>query len=257
MGIEVRQWTQSEGVLEVKVHCAKFADPAVKKSVIRLVDRLLGVKIDLTDFYASFDRDPKIGTLIREFKGVKPPRFPTMFEALVNAFACQQVSLNVGLLLLNRMATAYGSSIDVGGQKIFAFPSVHKLAKLHIGDLRNLGFSSRKSEYVIETAKLVSDQTVDLEDVARMDNTDAIDFLKQLKGVGRWTAEYALLRGAGRLDIFPADDVGGQNGLRNLLRLNKKLDYYDVNRIISKWQPYAGLLYFHLLLRRIKKNGWI
>ena len=79
----------------------------------------------------------------------------------------------------------------------------------------------------------------------------------KLKGVGRWTAEYVLLRGLGRLDIFPGDDVGARKKLAHFLRKKKPLDYDGVRRAVAGWQPYAGFVYFHLLLARIKKAGWL
>jgi DNA-3-methyladenine glycosylase II len=68
------------------------------------IDRLLGVRIDLRDWYRMADAHQRLRPLADRFRGVKPPRFPTVFETLVNAFACQQLSLVVGLELLNRLA---------------------------------------------------------------------------------------------------------------------------------------------------------
>src|SRR4051812_684300 len=61
------------------------------------------------------------------------------------------------------------------------------------------------------------------------------------------TAEYVLLRGLGRLHVFPGDDVGAQNNLARWLGRPRPLDYDGVNRAVEKWRPYAGMLYFHLL----------
>ena len=256
--ITVTQPRLSEGLLRVHLRAKKFASPAaVRQAASLVIDRLLGPKIDLNYFYRSFDKYPKIGMLIQEFRGLKPPRFPSVFEALVNAFSCQQVSLNVGLLLLNSLAVNYGRSMKVEGNRVYAFPTADTLAMLSDEELRKLGFSTRKSEYIIQTAKLVSNEKMDLESISGMNEREAIEFLSQLKGVGRWTAEYALLRGAGRIDVFPADDIGGQNGLRSLLTLGGNIDYNRVNRLTSKWQPYDGLIYFHLLLRRLKKGGYL
>src|SRR4029078_6353828 len=70
-----------------------------------ILDRLLGLRIDLTDWYRMAAGDARLRPLADTFRGMKPPRFPTMFEAVVNGFACQQLSLEVGLELLNRLAT--------------------------------------------------------------------------------------------------------------------------------------------------------
>jgi DNA-3-methyladenine glycosylase II len=69
-----------------------------------------------------------------------------------------------------------------------------------------------------------------------------------MRGIGRWTAEYVLLRGLGRLHVFPGDDVGAHNKLRRLFDIDTALDYDAVRRLVGRWYPYAGVVYFHLLL---------
>ena len=75
--------------------------------------------------------------------------------------------------------------------------------------------------------------------------------------MGRWTAEYVLLRGLGRTHVFPGDDVGARNNLQRWLQLAKPLDYQGVQRVLSRWDGYAGLVYFHLLLDRLAEAGHI
>ena len=75
-----------------------------RRQVRSIVERLLGLHIDLSEWYRLAHRDRRLAELADRFRGLKPPRFPTVFEALVNAFACQQLSLVVGLELLNRLA---------------------------------------------------------------------------------------------------------------------------------------------------------
>ena len=69
----------------------------------RALDRLLGLSVDLSPFAAMAAPDPLLAPLAARMRGLKPPRFPTVFEALVNGVACQQLSLSVGIHLLNRL----------------------------------------------------------------------------------------------------------------------------------------------------------
>ena len=82
-------------------------------------------------------------------------------------------------------------------------------------------------------------------------------FHNSVLGSKRWTAEYVLLRGLGRLDIYPGDDVGARNNLARFLGRRKPLDYQGVRRAVAGWQPYAGFIYFHLLLARIENADWL
>ena len=123
--------------------------------------------------------------------------------------------------------------------------------------LKSLGFSANKSQALIDVSSAIRDQRLNLGRWLKLDNQVALERLVKLKGVGRWTAEYVLLRGRGRLDIFPGDDVGARKKLAHFLGKKKPLDYDGVRRAVADWQPYAGLVYFHLLLARIKKAGWL
>ena len=75
--------------------------------------------------------------------------------------------------------------------------------------------------------------------------------------MGRWTAEYVLLRGLGRLEVFPGDDVGARNNLRRWLGLPDALDYAGVHDAVAPWQSYAGLVYLHLLVDRLAAAGHV
>jgi DNA-3-methyladenine glycosylase II len=76
-----------------------------------------------------------------------------------------------------------------------------------------------------------------------------------LRGVGRWTAEYVLLRGLGRINVFPGDDVGARNSLERWLHIRNKLDYERTQKVLSKWRGYGGLIFLHLLLKSLDEAG--
>ena len=57
------------------------------------------------------------------------------------------------------------------------------------------------------------------------------------------------------MNVYPGDDVGARNNLKRWLNLRKPLDYASVRRITARWQPYAGLVYFHMLLDRLAATG--
>ncbi|MGL5741436.1 MAG: hypothetical protein ACRCXC_02225 [Legionella sp.] len=66
-----------------------------------------------------------------------------------------------------------------------------------------------------------------------------------------------LLRGLGRIEILPGDDVVAQNNLQKLLHLEVKPDYKKVADLTASWSPYAGFVYFHLLLQKLHEKGVI
>lgn len=198
-----------------------------------------------------------IGPPAARLRGLRPPRFPTVFESLVNGVACQQLSLSVGIHLLNRLTVAHGRppAGDPAGAR--AFPDPEQIARLDPAELRRHGFSTAKARAVVEIARAIVSDDLDLEALRQLDDPTAVEQLTSLRGIGRWTAEYVLLRGLGRLHVFPGDDVGAHNKLRRLFDIEGPLDYESVRRLVARWDPYAGLVYFHLLLDSLSEAGLV
>jgi DNA-3-methyladenine glycosylase II len=223
----------------------------VKAALVPVLERMFGLNVDLDEFYRFAARDTRLGPLAERFRGMRPPRFPTAFEALVNGFACQQMSLTLGITLLSRLSQSYGLAAGEGNQTAHAFPRPENLAGLDLRALRPLGFSYQKSRAIIEAARAVCEGQLDLESLSTLPDDEAVERLEQLRGVGRWTAEYVLLRGLGRWHLFPGDDVGARNNLTRWLKLRKPLDYDRIKHVLARWKGYGGLIYFHLLLDRL------
>ena len=255
--VEVTQTGTSDKPILHITAAADTIGPGLKSTLTHALERMLGLRIDLSKFYQFAREDPKLHELTQRFLGLKPPRFPTLFETLVNAFACQQLTLIVGILLLNRLAIKCGLPFKKGGATVYTFPQSERVAQLHAETFRKLGFSRQKGRALAELAQGVTRKTLDLRSIESLDDEAALEQLYQLKGVGRWSAEYVLLRGMGRTNLFPGDDVGAQKKLRNLFRLRKPLDYEGVRRILDRWQPFGGLVYFHILLDGLLKEGYL
>jgi DNA-3-methyladenine glycosylase II len=229
----------------------------MQQGVTVALERLLGFRIDMAAFYSLASRDAALGPLVQRFRGMKPPRFATAFESVITAIASQEVTRTVGVLLLNRLAINYGAVVGNGHATAYAFPQAEDLATLHPAHLRQLGFSRQKGRAMVELARSISAEGLDLEALATLPDDEAIAGLRGLRGVGRWSAEYVLLRGLGRTHIFPGDDVGARTNLQRWLNLVKPLDYSAVHRVLERWRPYGGLVYFHLLLDQLAAAGFL
>lgn len=230
-------------------------DSQMQEDVELLVQRMLGLTIDLQAFYLLGSDDDPLTPLVEQFSGVRPPRFPSAFEALVNSVACQQVTLDLGILLLNRLSERFGMGFVDHGITLHAFPAPADLAETSVESIKQLGFSHQKARAIRDLATNVANKRVDLTSLESMTNKEAVEYLSTIRGIGRWSAEYVLLRGLGRLDIFPGDDVGAQNNLQRLFRLGGKPNYEEARQLTSRWHPYEGVAYFHLLLERLHSKG--
>jgi DNA-3-methyladenine glycosylase II len=259
VGTEISQTGLPERpIIQVLVNAPGGAlNPGTKARIMSVISQMLGTGVDMGEFYRLTMDNPQLDALARQFRGVKPPMFPTLFEALVNAIACQQLSLLVGIRVLGRLAESYGTSLMERNGAAYAFPDPENLAGLSPKSLQTLGFSHNKARAVIELACAIIEKRLDLGELVNLDNDAAAARLCKLYGVGRWTAEYVLLRGLGRLHVFPADDVGARNNLQRWLGLARPPDYDGVRSSISPWRDFGGLIYFHLLLKRLSEAGFL
>ena len=219
--------------------------------------RTFGIGEDLAPLYRFARHEPVLGPLVARYRGMRPPRFPTLFETLLNGFACQQVSLAACLHLLDRLAEAWGRDTSTLHPGIRILPLPEDLSNLDAEALRGIGFSRQKSRYIVGLARQLEGNPLALSHLSSMTDEAARTFLQQLPGIGRWTADYVLLRGLGRWHVFPAGDAGARGKLGNWLATGVSLDDAAVQRLIDSWQPFGGLVYFHLLLWDLEQRGLI
>lgn len=253
--IEVRQCGGSRSPrLHVEAR-AQWMPPDARGRITRELEILLGLRVNLRRFYRLAKSDPRLNKLSMRFMGLKPPRFPSVFEGIANGIACQQLSLHVGLILLNRLTEKTGLPFETPSVTRYAFPRAHDVLECPMRTLRRLGFSTNKAKALRQLSTDVVHGHFDLEGLAQLGNEQAMEHLLTVRGIGRWTAEYVLLRGVGRIDVFPADDVGARNNLSKWLSIKNPLNYDSVKRAVAKWHPYSGLIYFHLLLDSLAKTG--
>ncbi len=230
---------------------------AIQPIIAEKLRYMLGIDRKLETFYQLTQQDEYLLPLTKTFKGVKPPRFPTIFEALLNAIACQQITLDLGILLLNRLAQNYGKKFEDTTGVQYAFPTPEDFASVSEEEIKKLGFSYQKARTIINISQALVEKRLSFEDMEKLPNEEIVNRLTNIRGIGRWSAEYVLLRGFGRIDTFPGDDVGAQKNIMLLMRLDKRPDYEQIKKLTKKWNSYAGLVYFHLLLSKLQQKQWL
>jgi DNA-3-methyladenine glycosylase II len=239
---------------EIEVQLKAARPQIVKADVASIVTRMLGLERDLSDFYLLVRGDARMRELAERLRGMKPVRYATVFEAFANAVACQLVSLSAGMHVLNRLTEAFGARCEA----MRSFPAAAAVARSNPDALRALGLSRQKGEYLVRLAQLAIDpKDRDFASIEPLTDDDAIACLSKFRGVGRWTAEYVMLRGFGRINIFPGDDVGGRNKLFEWLGASGAPTYDGVATMLERWHPYGGLIYLHLIVNAVADAGHI
>lgn len=249
--------TETEPLLLVTLENNADVTPRIQRDIKLLVQKVLGLALDLQPFYVLAESNDVLAPLVKRFTGLKPPRFPTLFEALINAIACQQVSLEAAIQILSRFSERFGPQFDDGKNISHGFPRPEDLRNASEEDIKQVGFSRQKARSIKELAINPGNRDKDYSRLEKMKNEEIADYLSAMRGIGRWSTEYVLLRGLGRLDTFPGDDIGAQNNLKRLFSLDYKPDYEQTRSLTSQWRPYQGLVYFHLLLDRLQTKGII
>jgi DNA-3-methyladenine glycosylase II len=164
---------------------------------------------------------------------------------LCSSIISQQLSTKVAKVIYQRFLDLYGGKEPTPEQILATPPET----------LRGIGLSNAKTAYVQNVASFALEKGMDHKKLHKMENEDVITYLTGIKGVGRWTVEMLLMFAMHREDVFAFDDLGIQNamiGLYKLDRTDKKQFREDMTRISKKWSPYRT--YACMYLWRWKDN---
>lgn len=222
------------------------AAPKFKDQILveEYVSQWFDLYTDLKPFYAMANNDKLLGPLVEQFYGYRIVGQPDLFESLVWAVIGQQINLSFAYTLKQRFVESFGYREIAQNKTFYLFPKPEEVAKLNDADLLPLQFSKQKSKYVVEIAKTFVNQEVSKESIAKLSFEEAKQKLMSIKGVGNWTANYALMKTFRYPNAFPLEDAGVHNAIKNLKRMKEKPTLDQVRRIFKKykgWEAYATL----------------
>ncbi len=143
----------------------------------------------------------------------------------------QQLSTKVAAVFHQRFLDLYGGKD----------PSAKQIAATPFETLRGIGLSNAKANYVLNVSRFFIDEKITDSKLDKMTNEELIKYLSQIKGVGQWTVEMILMFTLGREDIFAVDDLGIQQAVCKLYKINpedKKAMKEKMLSVSKKWSPY-------------------
>ena len=178
---------------------------------------------DLDSFYALLNRHHKLAGLADRYFGLRLMGIPDLFEALCWCVIGQQINLTFAHSLKRQLVETYGNFLTYDSKRHYLFPDPGVLADLEVGDLKELQFSRQKAEYIIGIARDFRDGSLSKQKIANFDDTQQmLKRLKQIRGIGDWTANYALMKSLGRTDCITYGDTGLQSAVSKILGLERK-----------------------------------
>jgi DNA-3-methyladenine glycosylase II len=222
--------------------------------ICRQLERRFHLQDDAAAFYRQMKHEGELVPLLEKFYGLKPVGSGSLYEALTWAILGQQINIRFAYMLKKTLVELAGARLESEGETYYAFPDPAAVAALSYEDLTRQRFSRRKAEYLIDLARQVESGTVCLDPGAHWDAQVVLTQLTGIRGIGRWTAEYGLMRGLGHPDVLPAADIGLRNAVQSVYGLEQQPDEETVRRIGDGWTGWrswvAFYLWFYLAYRR-------
>lgn len=184
-------------------------------------------------------KDKKLAPLVEAQGPFKLKKRKTLHLTMAGSIMSQQLSTKVAATFQKRFLALYDSDK----------PTAEQIASTPFETLRGIGLSNQKARYILNIAEFFIKEKDAEKRIMKMNNEEVIEYLTQIKGVGRWTTEMLLMFTLGRENVFPVDDYGIQVAMKKLYRLkddNKKLFREKIMKIASKWEPYQTYACLHL-----------
>lgn len=241
-GVPFRVGQLSDGA--IRVEGAGDVAMAMAETRHRLAEAL-----DRDELLAVADRVPAVGAQLDRLPGYRPPMNSSFLESLVTSICAQQVNLQWAATTRNRLVERFGMRHELDGVTVWRFPSAETLAGADTAEIRAMQFTQRKAEYIVGVAQELSDGRLDgIEDD---DDGTVIARIMEIRGLGRWTAEWFLARTLARPDAIAAGDLGVRKAVSQFVAGSaENLSEDHVRQLTSDWGD-GGNWAVHLLLEKL------
>lgn len=190
-------------------------------------------------YITHLSKDKKLKKVIEEQEPHTLIKRKRIYLHLCASIMSQQLSTKVAAVIYKRFLALYGKKL----------PTTQQIVDTPFETLRGIGLSNAKTNYVQNVCKFFIDEQLDDKHLYKMSDEELQQKLIQIKGVGKWTTEMILMFSLQREDIFPFDDLGIQQAMTKLYKLdstNKKILLEQMSKVAEKWRPYRTYACVHL-----------
>ncbi|MBL0234166.1 MAG: DNA-3-methyladenine glycosylase 2 family protein [Chitinophagaceae bacterium] len=189
-------------------------------------------------------KDPILKKLLKKHEPFELKKQKNLYLYLCFSIMSQQLSTKVASVIKQRFLGLYEDH-----------PTPRQILDTPFEILRGIGLSNAKVNYVQNVARFELEKGMSAAKLNKMSNDEIVEYLTEIKGVGRWTTEMLMMFALGREDVFAPDDLGIQQamtGLYSLRHRKKKLLLEKMKQLSAPWSPYRT--YACLLLWRWKDS---
>jgi DNA-3-methyladenine glycosylase II len=200
----------------------------------------------LNRFYDFCKNDNILGRLSNKYYGLINLQTVDLFEILVWAITGQQMNLGFAYKLKRRLVEKYGSKYEIDGRSVYTFPKPEDLAEAKTLELLKMQYSKNKADYIKGLSLAVAEGKIELEKLRDFDDNTVREILLSIRGIGRWSCEYAMLRSLGRDNACPSGDAGLRRALAKNYGLDKKSSEKEIENFMDRFRPYRGMATYYL-----------
>lgn len=212
------------------------------------VERILSLDVDGRGFAEVGERDPVVGVLRERYPGLRPVCFNSPYEAAAWAVIGQRIRITRAAEIKARMAAELGASVEVRGGEEHAFPAPSRLAELEGFP----GLNATKVERLRHLGRAAAEGKLDAAYLRSMPAEEALARLKELPGIGDFSAELVLLRGAGEPDGLPTHEPRLGRAVAMAYGLEEPPTTEELKELSEGWRPYRT--WICLLLRTVLED---
>jgi AraC family transcriptional regulator of adaptative response / DNA-3-methyladenine glycosylase II len=206
----------------------ELGDPKSLFFTIERIRSMFDLNADWAVIAQTLRKDPALSGRLEAHRGLRVPGSWNGFELATRAILGQQVTVGAATTLAGRLAKAFGQQLSAGESPTFLFPSAERLAEANIA---GIGLPKARAETIRSLARAVSDRRIDFERVS--DSVEFLNRLREIPGVGNWTAQYIAMRALGEPDAFPFGDLA----LRRALKIESAR---ELERRAESWRPWRA-----------------
>ena len=243
-GVAVGVCVRDEG----GVVAGEIVGEADSDAVRAQVARILSLDVDGSNFPAVGARDPVIGSLQARYPGLRPVLFYSPYEAAAWALIGHRIRITQAARIKARMAEELGPAVTVHGERLHAFPGPARLADLDACH----GLTIQKVERLRALGVAAADGALDAARLRALSSEDALARLKELPGIGDFSAQLVLLRGAGEPDYLPTAEPRLGRAIARAYGLDHPPSAPDLAALAVAWRPYRT--WATLLLRTMLED---
>nr|WP_249308746.1 DNA-3-methyladenine glycosylase [Lederbergia citrea] len=232
---------QAIGTTEDPLFLVTGDNPSTKVNVLNKIHFILQWNTSLGDIHEHFTLT-SLKEIFTSHRGTPIILDFSPYTTLIKSIIHQQVNMKFAITLTEQFVKTFGFNMD----GVPFYPSPGTVAGLHPDQLRQLKFSQRKAEYIIDLSKQIYNGEFNLEELMHLPDEDVIKKLVKIRGIGPWTAQSFLMFGLGRSNLFPIADIGIQNAIKKLYGLDRKPTSEEMLQYSAEWHPYLSYASLYL-----------